>query len=84
MFVARPLEYAVTDVWPLVRELLLRRSIMKTKQAPTTQFQNIDINQLEGVTGGCACGCGQANCNCANGSCGGGAAAQQRPFSWGR
>ncbi len=58
--------------------------IMKTKQAPTTQFQSIDTNQLDSVLGGCACGCGQASCNCANGSCGGGAAAQQRQPSWGR
>jgi len=56
---------------------------MKTKQAPTTQFQSIDINQLDSVIGGCACGCGQANCNCANGSCGGGSQQQRQP-SWGR
>ncbi|MBA2541096.1 MAG: ComC/BlpC family leader-containing pheromone/bacteriocin [Deltaproteobacteria bacterium] len=58
---------------------------MKTKQAPTNQFQSIDMDQLNTVTGGCACGCGQVNCNCANGSCGMGAAVgtRQQP-SWGR
>ena len=55
---------------------------MKTKQAPSTQFQSIDTNQLTNVTGGCACGCGQAACNCANGNCGG--APQQPQPSWGR
>ncbi len=57
---------------------------MKTKQAPANQFQSIDIDQLSGVTGGCACGCDQASCNCANGSCGAAGTANKQQFSWGR
>jgi hypothetical protein len=56
---------------------------MKTKQAPTSQFQNIDTSQLDSVLGGCACGCGQASCSCANGSCGQGGQ-QKQQFGWGR
>jgi hypothetical protein len=56
---------------------------MKTPNAPkNTTFQSIDSKQLDTVLGGCDCGCGQANCNCPNGSCGVGASAQRRPFSW--
>jgi hypothetical protein len=55
---------------------------MKTKQAPATQFQSIDVTQLDTVIGGCACGCGQPTCNCANGSCN--TAQQRQQPSWGR
>lgn len=67
----------------LVR-IVLFEHCMKTKQVPSNQFQNIDIDQLGSVTGGCACGCGQATCNCANGSCGAGASQNRQQFSWGR
>jgi hypothetical protein len=58
---------------------MLMSSPMKTKQAPATQFQSIDVSQLDTVIGGCACGCGQDTCNCANGSCGAGAQQQRQP-----
>ena len=45
-------------------------------------IQAIDAVELDNVTGGCACGCGQADCNCANGSCGNGAANGRQQFSW--
>jgi hypothetical protein len=55
---------------------------MKTPKpaSPATEplaspFESIDINKLDAITGGCACGCGQASCSCANGSCGQGATA---------
>jgi hypothetical protein len=53
-----------------------------TKKPAPAQFQSIDANQLDAVLGGCACGCGQDSCNCAGGSCGQGAATQQRQQTW--
>ena len=57
--------------------MLVADRMKTTKQAPKDSFQSIEIDQLNNVIGGCACGCGQANCGCANGSCGGATQRQQ-------
>lgn len=74
---------------------------MKNKQPdshrPATEtlaspFESIDASQLDAITGGCACGCGQASCSCTNGGCGQGVPAAtsratnpyQFQYRWGR
>jgi bacteriocin-like protein len=56
-------------------------------QQPSNTFHNIDADELATISGGCACGCAQANGAAGSPAPGAAqgiapAAAQQRPFGW--